>query len=466
MHDKYNIIDESKIEGLIHKYENPDNDLINKVLNKALNLKGLNLEDAAVLLNIQDEENLNKLFFTANKVKNEIYGNRLVLFAPLYVSNYCSNNCLYCGFRVKNKNINRIKLDYNQIEAETVSILEQGHKRVLLLMGENLNKNPMDYLVGSVDAVYKARDSKGSSIRRINLEIAPLDDADLKEISKLEIGTYTVFQETYHKDTYNIMHESGPKADYDFRLETMDRALSNGLHDIGIGALFGLYDYRFDVLGLLSHAEHLDKKFNVGPHTISIPRIKPASNAPASMNLKHEVSDRDFKKLIAVLRCSVPYTGMILSTREPADLRTEIFNLGVSQISAGSKTNPGGYKQALSDVLDGQFSLNDCRSSGEVIKDVIDRGFIPSFCTACYRLGRVGEDFMDIAKPGLIKTHCQPNGLCTLQEYLEDYADTDTIMSGENLIDKELEDIPKKGVKRKTIENIERIKNGERDLYF
>ncbi len=465
MADKYNIIDESRLNELIHKYEEPDKNQVDEVLKKALELKGLTLEDAAILLNIQDDRQLEKLLHTAFQVKNEIYGNRLVLFAPLYTSNYCSNNCLYCGFRSKNKNIERVKLDYKEIEEETISILEQGHKRILLLMGENMNKNPMEYLKKSIETIYKAKDSKGSSIRRINVEIAPLADDELQELSKLEIGTYTVFQETYHRETYSKVHESGPKADYDFRLETMDRALSNGMHDIGIGALFGLYDYRFEVLGLLSHAEHLDKRFNVGPHTISIPRIKPASNAPASLNLEHEVSDTDFKKLIAVLRCAVPYTGMILSTREPAELRSEIFNLGVSQISAGSKTNPGGYKQALN-AMDGQFSLNDCRSSGEVIKDVIERGFIPSFCTACYRLGRVGEDFMDLAKPGLIKTHCQPNGLCTLQEYLEDYADAETKKIGEELIKRELEEIPKKGVKRKTIENIERIKSGERDLYF
>lgn len=465
MKKKYNNIDESKINELIHKYENPEKKLIENVLDKALELRGLDLEDVAVLINIKKKEHLNKLFETAFKVKNEIYGNRLVLFAPLYVSNYCSNDCLYCGFRVKNKNIERVKLNINDIEEETISILEQGHKRVLLLMGENNNKNSMDYLKESVDTIYKARDSKGSSIRRINLEIAPLDNDELKEISKLEIGTYTVFQETYHRETYNNVHKSGPKADYDFRIDTMDRALSNGLHDIGIGALFGLYDYRFEVLSLISHAKHLDKKFNVGPHTISIPRIKPATDAPASMNLKYEVSDTDFKKLIAVLRCAVPYTGMILSTREPAELRSEIFDLGVSQISAGSKTNPGGYKQALSGE-GGQFTLNDCRSSGEVIKDVIERGFIPSFCTACYRLGRVGEDFMDLAKPGQIKTHCQPNGLCTLQEYLEDYADAETKKIGEELIDYEMNKIPKVGVRKKTLDNIKKIKEGKRDLYF
>ena len=461
-----NIIDDDKIQSLIHRNENPSPDRVEEVLNKALNLKGLDLEETAVLINISDREGLEKLFLTANKVKNQIYGKRLVLFAPLYVSNYCSNNCLYCGFRSKNRHISRTKLGFDQIEEETVSILEQGHKRVLLLMGEDNRKNDIDYLENAINTVYKARDSKNSSIRRINLEIAPLPDQDLRRISKMEIGTYTVFQETYHRETYNIVHESGHKADYDHRLDVMDRALGNGLHDIGIGALFGLYDYRYEVLGLLSHAKHLDEKFGVGPHTISIPRIKPASDAPASLNLKHEVSDTDFKKLIAVLRCSVPYTGMILSTREPAELRSEIFNLGVSQISAGSKTNPGGYKQAASEMSGGQFTLNDCRTSGEVIEDVIRQGFIPSFCTACYRLGRVGKDFMDLAKPGLIKTHCQPNGLCTLKEYLEDYADEKTKEIGHTLINKELQKIPHNGVRKKTIDNLDKISEGKRDLYF
>ncbi|MBI5325099.1 MAG: [FeFe] hydrogenase H-cluster radical SAM maturase HydG, partial [Ignavibacteriae bacterium] len=398
-----NFIDVSFIENLIDETENPGELIIDEILDKVLKFQGLDLKESAILINITDSVSLDKLLQAARRVKQEIYGNRLVLFAPLYISNFCSNNCLYCGFRADNKELTRRVLSIDEIKSETLSILRQGHKRVLMLMGEHHKDCPFDYFLDAINAVYSVTDEKGSSIRRINVEIAPLDDSEFQKLSGVHIGTYTVFQETYHRETYHKMHPGGIKSDYDWRLETMHRALSNGMHDVGIGALFGLYDYRFEVLSLIQHSKVLDKKFNVGPHTISIPRIRPAANAPASFNLDHAVSDNDFKKLVAVIRCSVPYTGMILSTREPAELRSELFNYGISQISAGSRTSPGGYKQAFSlNDEAGQFSLNDCRTSGEVIRDVIQHGFVPSFCTACYRLGRVGEDFMDQAKPGLI----------------------------------------------------------------
>ncbi|OGU38233.1 MAG: [FeFe] hydrogenase H-cluster radical SAM maturase HydG [Ignavibacteria bacterium GWB2_35_12] len=467
MSENINFIDESFIEGLITETQNPPAPKIDEILNKALQLQGLDLLDAAYLLNIKSGDLLNKLLHTAYQVKQEIYGNRLVLFAPLYISNFCSNNCLYCGFRVDNKDIVRRVLSLDEIKDETLSLLEQGHKRILMLMGEHHKNCPFDYFLEAINAAYSVKDKKCSSIRRINVEIAPLDENEFQKLSKVHIGTYTVFQETYHRETYSKMHPGGIKSDYNWRLSTMDRALSNGMHDVGIGALFGLYDYRFEVLSLIQHAKHLDKKFNVGPHTISIPRIKPAKNAPASFNLEHAVSDEEFKKLIAVIRCSVPYTGMILSTREPAELRSELFNYGISQISAGSRTSPGGYKQAFSETEEaGQFSLNDCRTSGEVIRDVIQHGFVPSFCTACYRLGRVGEDFMDKAKPGLIKLFCQPNALTTLKEYLVDYADPETKQLGEELIQKELATIPNDKVREKTGQNLIRIQQGERDLYL
>jgi 2-iminoacetate synthase len=462
------IIDESKIFRLLEKSIKPDKAKTDEILSKALELKGLSGDDVACLLNINDEESLEKLFDTAYKIKDEIYGNRLVLFAPLYVSNYCSNNCLYCGFRVDNKFIERSMLQPDQIVEETKAILRQGHKRVLLLMGENHHLTPFDYLEQALNSIYEARDEKGSSIRRINVEIAPLEDDEFRRLSKMKIGTYTVFQETYHYETYKKMHPAGPKSRYHFRLETMDRALSNGMHDVGIGTLFGLYDYRFEVLAMIEHAEHLDKTYGVGPHTISVPRIQPADNAPYSTNIPWSVSDIDFKKIVAILRCAVPYTGMILSTREPAKLREELFNLGISQISAGSKTNIGGYKQALQHPADikGQFELNDTRSSGEIIRDAIKLGFLPSFCTSCYRLGRVGGDFMDMAKPGLIKLFCQPNGITTLMEYLVDYADEDTKKVGFELIEKELKNIPDEKIRKKTKEFLERIEQGERDLYI
>ncbi len=371
------IINENLIHNLINK-SSKDKEYIRDILNKSLELKGLDLEEVAILLNINDEELKELLFENALKIKELIYGKRLVLFAPLYISNYCSNNCLYCGFRVENKDIHRIKLTLDEIKEETISILEQGHKRVLMLMGEHHKDCTLEYFIEAIKTVYSAKDSKGNSIRRVNLEIAPLTDEEFKQLSQIPIGTYTVFQETYHRETYQKVHPSGKKSDYDWRLSTMDRALSNGLHDVGIGALFGLYDFRFEVLALISHSNHLDKTYGVGPHTISIPRIKPAQNAPFSHYISYAVSDEDFKKLIAVLRCAVPYTGMILSTREPAELRNELFNLGISQISAGSRTNPGGYKQRLSYTdEDTQFHLNDCRTSGETIHDVIKFGFIP-----------------------------------------------------------------------------------------
>jgi 2-iminoacetate synthase len=460
------IINEKRIFELLETTAKPDKKQVQDLLAKALQLRGLEIEETAVLLNIKDPELLEMLYETALKVKEEIYGNRLVLFAPLYTSNYCANNCLYCGFRVDNKSIVRRSLTIDEIKDETRAILEQGHKRILMLMGENHHAYPIDSFIEAIEAAYSVTDSKGSSIRRINVEIAPLTNDEFKIFNNIKIGTYTVFQETYHRETYVAMHPSGKKADYDWRLETMDRALSNGMHDVGVGVLFGLFDYKFEVLAMIQHAQHLDRKFNVGPHTISIPRIQPASGAPLSTNLLHKVTDEQFKKIVAVIRCSVPYTGMILSTRETAELRSNLFNLGVSQISAGSRTNPGGYKQAFAEVDDGQFNLNDSRTSGEVIRDVIERGFIPSFCTACYRLGRVGEDFMDQAKPGLIKLYCQPNALTTLKEYLVDYADDETRTLGETLINKELATIPNDNVRQKTKDFLKRIEEGDRDLYL
>jgi len=462
-----NFIKEEEINNLINNYQPHSSKQIQEILAKAKELKGLSDEDIAYLLNIQDKELLDELFHTALWIKEEIYGNRLVLFAPLYISNFCSNNCLYCGFRIDNKEIKRTKLSYDEIKDETKAILSIGHKRILMLMGEHYKEASLDYLIEAINSVYSVKDSKGNCIRRINVEIAPLTNEEFQRFKDVKIGTYTVFQETYHLDTYKKMHPSGIKSDYFWRLYTMDRALTNGLHDVGIGALFGLYDYRFEVLALIQHSRHLDEHFGVGPHTISIPRIKPAMNAPISKNVPHQVNDTNFKKLVAVLRCAVPYTGMILSTREPAQLRSELFNLGVSQISAGSRTNIGGYKQALNmDESLGQFSLNDCRSSGEIIKDVIMQGFIPSFCTACYRLGRVGGDFMDQAKPGLIKLFCQPNALTTLKEYLVDYADEETKKLGEELIKSELDKIPNEKIRNKITEFLVRIELGEKDLYI
>lgn len=460
-------IDENAIQLLIDRNPNPDTKEIDEILAKAMELKGLDLQDVATLLNISQSEHLEKLYSTAHKIKDEIYGKRLVLFAPLYIANYCANNCLYCGFRLENKDIERKVLSLDEVKEETLAILEQGHKRVLMLMGEDHKMSDLDYFYKAIDTVYSVKDSKGSQIRRINIEIQSLSEEEFTVLKDIKIGTYTLFQETYHLGVYKVMHPSGRKANYKWRLYTMDRALANGMHDVGIGALFGLTDYRFEVLSLITHAQHLDKEFGTGPHTISIPRIRPASGAPAAMHIPNEVTDENFKKLVAILRMSVPYTGMILSTREPAELRTQLFDLGISQISAGSRTSPGGYKQAFSETNDdSQFTLNDCRTSGEVIESVIMQGYIPSFCTACYRLGRVGQDFMELAKPGLIKLFCLPNALTTLKEYLVDYANPETKQLGEALIERELKEIPTDNVRSTTLKYLDRIEKGERDLYF
>jgi len=460
-----NIINEKQIFDLLDKYQNPASELIDEIVAEAKLAKGISLEQVAALLNIENENDLNKIFETAKYIKQQIYGKRVVLFTPLYLSNFCTNNCLYCGFRIENKELNRISLTQNEIRSEVIEILNQGHKRLLLLIGEHSKKSSLDYLIQSIDTIYSTKNAKNSNIRRINIEIEPLSNEEFKIIKDVPIGTYTVFQETYHQETYKKVHISGKKSDYNWRLEVMHRALSNGLSDVGIGALFGLFDYRFEVLGLISHSKNLENEFNVGPHTISIPRLCFAQNAPYSKVNQYEVSDRNFKKIIAVLRLAVPYTGMILSTRESSELRMELLNLGISQISAGSKTNPGGYKQAFNFTVENssQFNLNDNRSCGEVIDDMLESGFIPSFCTSCYRIGRIGEKFMEIAKPGNIKTFCQPNALITLKEYLNDYANSAVKQKGENLIQTNLDLLDEKE-KEITIKLLNRIDTGERDI--
>ncbi len=460
------IINEAQISDLLKKHSNPSSESIDDIISEAKKAKGLTLEQAAILININKPNDYEKLFEAASYVKDIIYGKRVVLFAPLYLSNFCINNCLYCGFRVGNTTIHRSSLTTEEIEIEVKEILDRGHKRILLLTGEHPIEASLERLIKDINTVYSVRNDKGSSIRRINIEIEPLTNEEFKILKQVPIGTYTVFQETYHRDTYKKVHLSGKKANYDWRIEVMDRALSNGIQDVGIGALFGLYDYRFETLGLISHAFHLDKKYGIGPHTISIPRIRHADNAPLSEAIPYAVNDLNFKKLVSVLRLTVPYTGMILSTRENADLRMELLNLGISQISAGSRTNPGGYKQSFEKAKeDAQFNLNDNRTSGEVINSVIKERFIPSFCTGCYRRGRVGKDFMEQAKPGLIKIFCQPNALFTLNEYLEDYADDETKKIGKELIKQNIEILPEE-IKDKSIETLKRIDNGERDIYL
>ncbi|NPV37770.1 [FeFe]-hydrogenase maturation protein HydG [Brevinematales bacterium NS] len=439
-------------------------DKLQDILHEALKLKGLSLDKVALLLQAETEEDIRLILSTAHQVKEAIYGKRMVLFAPLYIGNYCSNNCLYCAFRKDNTALGRAKLTYEEIEEETKMLLRQGHKRILMLTGED-ERTPLDYFLEAIRRVYATRDERGSSIRRINVEIAPLDIDGFRRLKAEKIGTYACFQETYDEILYKKYHPSGPKSDYLWRLFVMDRAMEGGIDDVGIGVLFGLADYRFEVLSLLVHAYHLERKFGCGPHTVSVPRIEPAEGAPLSTHIPYPVSDRDFKKIVAIIRLALPYTGIILSTRESETLRQELFHYGVSQISAGSRTNPGAYSHP-EEKTGSQFSLGDHRSLDEVISALIDDGFIPSFCTGCYRKGRVGQDFMDLAKPGLIQKFCMPNGLFSFREYLEDYASPQTREKGLRLIQLLVSEIEDKNLKTRTEKGLYEVAQGKRDVYY
>jgi len=460
--------DLSRVDDILRDCSDITDSEFDRIIDKIGELKGLDLEESAKLLSIDDDNKLERLFAAAINVKLSIYGKRMVLFAPLYTSNLCTNNCLYCAFRKDNEKLHRKSLTDEELDQQIREILEQGHKRVLMLMGEVEGGNSLDRFFELMERAYHVKDSHGSSIRRINIEVAPLTAEEFQRLSNFPIGTYVVFQETYHRDTYAYMHPSGRKSDFSWRLEVMDRALQNGLNDVGLGVLYGLYDYKFDTIAMLAHSHHLDKTYGVGPHTLSVPRIEPALGAPIAEHIPHPVSDRDFRKIVAVLRCSLPYTGIILSTRETPKMRKELMDIGVSQVSAGSKTDPGGYggEEEVDHDSSGQFSLNDTRSTGEVIRAILEDGYIPSFCTGCYRKGRVGADFMDLAKPGLIKLHCEPNALLTLKEYLIDYSDDKTREIGEKLIAHTLENMENRKRKEETIEGLKRMEQGERDIYF
>jgi len=466
-HAMKDFIDDAKIEDLLEKAKNPPPERVREIITKASELKGLTPEDVAVLLQTEDNELISLIWQTAHQIKGDIYGNRLVLFAPLYVANHCANNCLYCGFRNDNKELTRVALTMEQIKKEVQVLEREGHKRLLMLCGEHPSRSSLEYFMEAIETAYAVKTEHGGEIRRINVEVAPLNVDEYKELKKTGIGTCVLFQETYHHETYKIMHPSGPKKDYAKRLTAMHRAQEGGISDVGLGALFGLYDYKFEVLGLLLHALQLEQDCGVGPHTISVPRLEPAFNAPAAIRPPHPVSDHDFKKLVAIIRMAVPYTGMILSTRETPALRSEVFALGISQISAGSRTNPGGYQDDTSDAFRAaQFNLGDTRPLDDVILDITERGHIPSFCTACYRLGRTGKDFMDLAKPGLIQKFCQSNALFSFQEYLLDYASPRTREAGEKLIHKMLDETFKTRRKKMVADRLIKIQDGERDVYI
>lgn len=416
-------INEEKINNLLLEAKNADSARLEAILDKSRSLKRLTLEESASLLAVDDEQYLRRIFEAASFVKDAIYGRRVVLFAPLYISNLCVNNCLYCAFKSDNPLIKRKALTVPEISSQTEWLLKRGHKRILMVCGEAApgGESSINYYTEAVKAIYAVQ-AGSNKIKRVNVNCAPLAVDEFKRLKRAGIGTYQLFQETYHEGTYRRMHPKGPKSDPDNRIDAVDRAFSSGIDDIGIGALYGLYDYRFETLGLLSHVEHMEEKFGVGPHTISVPRVEPAQGAELSFNVPHKISDEEFKKVVAVLRLSVPYTGIIVSTRESPALRDSLLSLGVSQVSAESSTSPGGYASTGEEQAGGQFFLGDHRSLDEIVSTLIRHDYIPSFCAACYRMERTGESFMKLARPGTIKGKCSMNALITLKEYLDDFA--------------------------------------------
>ncbi|MDA8426789.1 MAG: [FeFe] hydrogenase H-cluster radical SAM maturase HydG [Treponema sp.] len=440
---------------------------LDAILAHALELHGLGIEEVARLIRVSDSGQRARILDAAMQVKEAIYGRRMVFFAPLYIGNTCSNNCLYCGFRRDNKDLVRAVLGKAEIEAETRTLLKEGHKRLLMLSGESAT-TPLDYFLDAIDTVYAVREGQ-DHVRRINVEIAPLSVADFARLKATNIGTYVCFQETYDQELYAVYHPSGPKRDYLNRLYVMDRAMEGGIEDVGIGALFGLGDWRFEVLSMFEHARHLEETFGCGPHTVSVPRQQPAPGSAIANHVPSPLSDEDFMLLVATIRIAMPYTGIILSTRESEDMRNALFRYGVSQISAGSRTNPGAYAQEAekkSGESGSQFALGDHRDLDEVVSSLIDSGHVPSFCTGCYRKGRVGQDFMDLAKPGLIKEFCLPNGLFTFQEYLLDHASTSTRAKGQVLLDRLASEIERPEVRERAQTALAEIKAGGRDIYF
>lgn len=456
-------INELEIARILEENKRPEPAKVRTVLNKAKEMKGLNIEDVAVLSNISDPMQLFELFEEANIIKEKIYGKRLVIFAPLYISNLCANECTYCAFRAKNKAVVRRSLNQGEIRRETEILVSQGHKRILMVAGESYPRQGFQYVLDSIATIYDSKVGNGE-IRRVNVNIAPLDLPEFKLLKDAKIGTFQLFQETYHRGTYHNVHLAGKKADYDYRVTAFHRAMEAGIDDVGIGVLFGLFDFRFELLAMMQHIQELERVFGVGPHTISVPRIEPATGSDLTLHPPYAVSDIDFRKIVAILRLAVPYTGIIMSTRETATMRRDTFALGVSQISAGSRTNPGGYADSLHEDDGSQFCLGDHRPLDEVIRDVAEMGYIPSFCTGCYRLGRTGQDFMDRAKPGDIKNHCNPNAVSTFQEYLMDYASYETRLIGEGLIEDIINEMH--GIAReRAIVLLEKVKKGNHDMY-
>lgn len=441
---------------------------VRAVIQKSLDKNRLTLEESTVLLNANDPDLIEEIKEGARTLKERVYGNRIVLFAPLYVGNKCTNNCSYCGFRASNKDAIRKTLSDDELVHEVEALEDNGQKRLILVYGEHPDYDA-EYIAHTVNTVYKVKKGNGE-IRRVNINAAPLSIDGFKKVHEAGIGTYQVFQETYHPKTYRYYHLGGKKRNFDYRLTSLDRAMEAGIDDVGIGALFGLYDWKYEVLGLIRHTNHLEACYGVGPHTISFPRIQDASIL--NRNREHMVSDEDFTRLVAILRLAVPYTGLILTARENPSIRKEVMHFGVSQIDGGTKLELGSYSASLNEEQNlnrEQFLINDSRSLNEIIDELLTDGYLPSFCTACYRLGRTGEHFMEFSVPGFIKRYCSPNAMLTLSEYLVDYAPDNTKEKGWKVIEKNLKDLENAGVTVNTTEirrRIERTKEGERDLYF
>ena len=457
-------LDDEEIWDFINQAQ-PTKEAVHAVVEKSLNKNRLSLAETALLLNATDPELIELIKQGARTLKERVYGKRIVLFAPLYVGNYCSNNCRYCGFKASNTTAVRKTLTKDELIANVKALEEHGQKRLILVFGEHRTYSA-DFIADTVREVYKVKTNHGE-IRRVNINAAPFDIDGFKIIHESGIGTYQVFQETYHHETYKVCHPSGRKADYDYRLTALDRAMEAGIDDVGIGALFGLYDWRFEVLSLLRHVNHLEACYNVGPHTISFPRIQDALDY--DLDDSHQVKDEEFTRLVAILRLAVPYTGLILTARENEVIRKEVLAFGCSQIDAGTKLEMGAYAEnpeVDQNLTKEQFKINDDRTLNEVIDELIESDYIPSFCTACYRKGRTGQHFMEFSVPGFIKKFCTPNALLTLSEYIIDYASESTAAKGWALIERSITEMEDDDYKVKVAERVERIKNGERDLYF
>ena len=456
------------LETLDYAEKNKNNtDLIDNILEKAKLGNGLTHKEASVLLACEIPQKNEEIFSLAKKIKQEYYGNRIVLFAPLYLSNYCVNGCVYCPYHAKNKHIPRKKMTQDEIKEEVIALQDMGHKRLALETGEDPVNNPIEYVLESIKTIYSINHKNGA-IRRVNVNIAATTVENYKKLKEAGIGTYILFQETYNKERYEKLHPTGPKHNYDYHTEAMDRAMQGGIDDVGMGVLFGLSTFKYEFAALLMHAEHLEAVYGVGPHTISVPRIRRADDIDPSA-FENGIDDDTFAKIVACIRISVPYTGMIISTRESKKCRERVLELGVSQISGGSKTSVGGYAhpEIESEEDTAQFDVEDRRTLDEVIKWLMELGYVPSFCTACYRAGRVGDKFMEICKEKQIHNFCHPNALITLKEFLEDYASPKTKEIGEKLIAKELGDIESPEiVKEKTVEYLKKIEKGERDFRF